>query len=138
LLDTHLTIAFGYWAKAIFAPQINGYCDILLTRIDPIFEDVDGEQERAGRDYMTAAASWYGDDEQGAAEAAYEHAVESAMQFIEMRAAFMAVGVSGLFHLLEKQLYRHLNNELRYWLKSPLTQWSHLNDIIPKFENKMG
>jgi len=97
-----LDIAFGGWAYNVFAPDIEGYCNILLNRINPIFEDVDGEQERAAQEFMSAAASWYGEDYQGAAEAAYEHAHDSAMQFMEMRAVFMATGVSGLFHLFEK------------------------------------
>jgi hypothetical protein len=131
-----LTISFGQWDYRLFAPEIESYCDILLNRIDPIFADVDAEQERAAEQFMNAAASWYGDDYQGAAEAAYEHARDTALQFMEMRAVFMATGVSGLFHLFEKQLYKHINNELKHWLKAPITSWQDLEKLIPKFDHK--
>ena len=42
-----LDIAFSSWVTQRFAPEIEGYCNILLNRIDPIFEDVDGEARRA-------------------------------------------------------------------------------------------
>jgi hypothetical protein len=105
-MDDQLTISVGQWEYRLFAPEIESYCDILLNRIDPIFEDVDAEQERAAEAFMSAGASWCGDDYQGAAEAAHEHARDTALQFMEMRAVFMATGVSGLFHLFEKQLCR--------------------------------
>lgn len=131
-----LTISFGQWDYRLFAPEIESYCDILLNRIDPIFEDVDAEQERAAEAFMNAGASWCGDDYQGAAEAAHEHARDTALQFMEMRAVFMATGVSGLFHLFEKQLYKHINNELKHWLKAPITSWQDLEKLIPKFDHK--
>ena len=83
-----LTISFGQWDYRLFAPEIESYCDILLNRIDPIFADVDAEQERAAEQFMNAAASWYGDDYQGAAEAAYDHARDTALQFMEVPMRF--------------------------------------------------
>jgi hypothetical protein len=50
----------------------------------------------------------------------------------------MATGVSGLFHLFEKQLYKHINNELKHWLKAPITSWQDLEKLIPKFDHKRG
>jgi hypothetical protein len=133
-----LTINFGQLDYELFAPEIESYCDILLNRIDPIFEGVDAEQERAAEAFMSAAETWYGDDYQGAAEAAYEHARDTAVQFMEMRAVFMATGASGLFHLFEKQIYRHINSELKRWLKAPITKWQDLEKLIPKFDRKHG
>jgi hypothetical protein len=102
-----LTINFGQLDYELFAPEIESYCDILLNRIDPIFEDVDAEQERAAEAFMSAAETWYGDDYQGAAEAAYEYARDTAVQFMEMRAVFMATGASGLFHLFKADIQTH-------------------------------
>lgn len=88
---------------------------------------------------MTAAAAWYGDNDEGdAAEAAYAHAREHAEQFMEMRAVFLATGVSGLFHLFEKQLYLHINKELKDWLVTPVSQWRDLETIATKFDRRWG
>jgi hypothetical protein len=87
---------------------------------------------------MQRASSWFGEDYDSAVEAAYEHARDHTMQFLEMRAVFLATGVSGLFHLFEKQLYLHVNQELKDWLESPLSRWQDLEDMIPKFDRKWG
>lgn len=134
-MSGELDIAFGHWVYQYFASDVHGYCDILLNRIDPIFYDVEGEQKRAAREFLSRIAHRYSDDDDPteAYEAAYEHAAERAMQFVEMRTVFLATGVSGLFHLFEKQLYRHINKELRYWLSKPVSQWRDLEEIVPKF-----
>lgn len=134
-MDDELEITFGQWVYQYFAPDIHGYCDILLNRIDPIFHDVKGEQERAAQEFLHSIArrSHEDDDPSEVYEAAYEHAAERAMQFVEMRTVFLATGVSGLFHLFEKQLYRHINKELKDWLNEPISQWRDLEKMIPKF-----
>lgn len=134
--ESQLSIAFGGWVYRYFAPDIESYCDILLNRINPVFDDVEGEQQRAADDFMGAASSHFHEDYEGAVEAAYEHAIEHAQQFIQMRAVFLATGVSGLFHVFEKQLYRHINKELEGWLTSPINQWRDLESMIPKFNRK--
>ena len=134
--EPHLSIAFGGCVYSYFAPDIESYCDILLNRIDPIFEDVEGEQERVASNFLEAAASWYGDDYDSAVDAAFDHARDHALQFMEMRAVFLATGVSGLFHLFEKQLYKHVNKELKRWLASPIAEWRDLVELIPKFDRK--
>jgi len=53
-----------------------------------------------------------------------------------MRTVFLATGASGLFHMFEKQLYRHINKELKDWLTSPINQWRDLEPMIPKFNRK--
>src|SRR6185312_11195078 len=75
---------------------------------------------------------------EGVLEAAYEHAFDAAIQFMEMRSVFLTTGVSGLFHLFERQLYRHLNKELAAWLQTPITEWRDVAFIIPKFDGKWG
>lgn len=134
-MSGELEIAFGHWVYEYFAPDIDGYCDILLNRIDPIFDDVKGEQERAAQEFLHSIARHYheDDDPSEAYEAAYEYATERAMQFVEMRTVFLATGVSGLFHLFEKQLYRHINKELKYWLNEPISQWRDLEKLLSKF-----
>lgn len=76
----------------------------------PIFEDVEGEQRRATEEAF-AAGHWH-QDEESAAEAAYDEGIAQAIMFMEMRTVFIATGVAGLFHLFEKQLYRFLNDEI--------------------------
>ena len=121
-----------------FTPDVHAYCDILLNRIAPVFDNVQGEQQRAAEAFMSAAASSHEDDYSSAVDAAYEHAEEAAIQFMGMRAVFLATGVSGLFHLFEKQLYKHINKELRDWLNSPIAEWRDLETLIPKFDRKWG
>jgi hypothetical protein len=136
--EPQLGIAFGGWVDRHFSPSIESYCDILLDRIVPVFDDAEGEQKGAAADFLHRASSWFGEDYDGAVDAAYEHAQEHTMQFLEMRAVFLATGVSGLFHLFEKQLYLHVNKELKIWLASPLNRWQDLEDMIPKFDRKWG
>jgi hypothetical protein len=69
-------------------------------------------------------------------DAAYEQSMDAAVEFIEMRGVFLATGVSGLFHLFEKQMYVHLNKELAGWLSKPINQWRDIESIIPKFMNE--
>ncbi len=137
-MEDRLTIAFGTWVNRSFVPDLHAYCDILLHRIAPVFDDVEGEQQRAAEAFMSAAAAWYEDDQSSAADAAYEHAQEVALQLIGMRAVFLATGVSGLFHLFEKQLYRHINKELQDWLDTPITHWGDLAKLLPAFDRKWG
>ena len=132
-----LGIAFGAWASQYFMPNIDSYCDILLNRLDAIFIDVEGEQQRTYDDFLSAASSYYGsDDGYEAYEAAEEHARDHALQFMGMRSVFLATGVSGLFHLFEKQLYRHINKELEEWLTASLSNWRDLEELVPKFDGR--
>jgi hypothetical protein len=48
-------------------------------------------------------------------EAAYEQGIAHALMFMEMRTVFFATCVAGLFHLFEKQVYRHLRKEFRHF-----------------------
>lgn len=138
MVEGHLEIAFGSWVDRHFSPSIESYCSILLDRVLPVFDDPNGEHKRAADDFMQETSSWFVDDYDSAVEAAYEHARDHTMQFLEMRAVFLATGVSGLFHLFEKQLYRHVNNELQRWLTSPICRWQELEEMIPKFDRKWG
>jgi hypothetical protein len=140
IVTEYLSIDFGAWVYRHFAPDIEAYCDILLNRIDPIFEGVDGEHERVAKEFLSSIAHHYGpdDDPSSAYEAAIEYANDHAYQFIEMRTVFLATGVSGLFHLFEKQLYRHANKELEGWLTNPISQWRDLEALFPKFMEKSG
>lgn len=134
-----LEIALGAWVYRYFVPNIDSYCDILLNRIDPIFMDVDAEEKRVYEEFLASASTYYSDDDADTAyEAAYEHAREHCYQFVEMRSIFLTTGVSGLFHLFEKQLYLHINKELKHWLATPVTSWRDLEDLIPKFDRKRG
>ena len=72
----------------------------------PIFDDVEAEQQRSA-DAVLAAEGWGPDDYEAAIEAAFEISTDHAIAFFEMRSVFLATGVSGLFHLFEKQLYKH-------------------------------
>ena len=60
----------------------------------------------------------------------YDHAREAALRFFEMRAAFLAAGVSG------RQLYLHINKELKPWLTNPIALWRDLEELIPHFDHK--
>jgi hypothetical protein len=53
-----------------------------------------------------------------------------------MRAVFLATGVSGLLYLFERQLYLHINKELKLWLTKPIALWRDLEELIPHFDHK--
>jgi hypothetical protein len=55
-----------------------------LNRITPIFDDLDGEEKRAARTSFDAIPAYDEDDHDPTVEAAYEHALEHVMQFMEM------------------------------------------------------
>jgi hypothetical protein len=137
--STHLNGAiadrtFDFSVTNRFAPEIEGYCDILLNRIAPIFEDGDGEGQRAMDAFIKSAAKHARDEDyDDVVEAAYDHAQAAELQFLEMRGVFLATGVSGLFHLFERQLYLHVNKELKRWLTKPIALWRDLEDLIPHF-----
>jgi len=131
-------IHFGTWVEDIFQKPVNHYCDILINRIDPIFAKPDEEFERSAQEFMEVAGSWYGDDVYEAGQAAHEHAFETVWQFVEMRPVFLATGVSGLFHLFEKQLYRHVNRELQQFLTTKISDWRSIQQLISQFKWKVG
>ena len=108
-MNENLSIWIDDWIYQYFAPEVQSYCDILLNRITPIFDDLDGEEARAAKTFLDAIPAYEGEDHDATVEAAYEHALEHVMHFMEMRSVFLTVGVSGLFHLFERQLYRHIN-----------------------------
>ena len=98
---------------------------------------MDGEARRAVDEFIKSAASHTRDENYDlVVEAAYEHGKKMALQFFEMRAVFLATGVSGLFHLFERQRYLHINKELRDWLGNPIATWRDLEDLVPKFDHK--
>jgi hypothetical protein len=129
-------VSIGPWAYRYFAPPIESYADILLNRVIPIFDDVDGEQERAS-DEVISSSGWGPDDYEHAIESAYEIGIDRALQFMELRSVFLATGVSGLFHLFEKQLYKHVNRELDSWLVKPINNWNDARSIFEKLTYKM-
>lgn len=137
-MTDQLHIAFGGWVYRHFAPPIEGYCNILRKHIILIFDDVEGERQRTANEFMSAAASRYGDDYCGAVNAAFDHAQNQILQFMELRSVFLTIGVSGLFHLFEKQIYLHINKELKGWLASLINSWQDLAGMIPKSDRKWG
>ena len=128
-------ISIGADTEALFRPAVEKYADILLQRFLPIFEDVDGEQQRAAQE-MLDAQGWTGDCE-AAAQAAYDYITEQVLIFLEMRSVFLATGVAGMFHLFEKQIIRHIGKELHYFEllneKGSLVEidrWSRADELI--------
>jgi hypothetical protein len=133
----HVSVWFGGVAYRLFGPPVEHYTDILLNRVVPLFDDLDGEQQRVAEETL-GSSGWGDEDYERAVEAAYEQSTDHVLQFMEMRTNFLTVGVSGLFHLFEKQLYRHLNRELRDWLTAPINEWRDASDLILKLSNRYG
>jgi hypothetical protein len=71
-------------------------------------------------------------------DAALEHSQNHVVQFMELRSVFLATGVAGLFHLFEKQLYRHLNKELQDNLSSKVKTWKDAGDVIRLLHRPAG
>jgi hypothetical protein len=130
-------LCFGAWNASRFGSPIRHYAEILTSRVMPLFDDLDGEQQRAG-DQVLNASGWGPDDYGAAMEAAYEHSIDHTLQFIELRTVFLATGVAGLFHLFEKQLYRFLNHELRRNLSKKIDRWEEATDAIDALDQPIG
>lgn len=122
-------IWFGFWTYEVFGEPIRHYGNILMNRFIPIFDDLEGEEQRAVDAFLNSGRQGE-DDYDRACQEAFEHGQNQVLQFIELRSAFLAAGVAGLFHLFEKQLYRHLNNELRDNLTLPIESWKDATDLI--------
>ncbi len=135
-MQGYISLSFGNWSARMFKPAVEGYSDMLLNRILPIFDDVPGEQRRAVEAVMTSWDCWGEDDYAMIAETAYESSMETAFQFVELRSVFAATGVSGLFHLFEKQVYRHVNHELRRWLAGPISEWRDIRELFKSLDEK--
>jgi hypothetical protein len=130
-------LCFGTWNASRFGSPIRHYAEILTSRVMPLFDDLDGEQQRAA-DEVLNASGWGPDDYEAAMDAAYEHSIDHTGQFIELRTVFLATGVAGLFHLFEKQLYRFLNHELRRNLRKKIDRWEEATDAIDTLDQPKG
>jgi len=137
-MNDQLQIWIDNWVYQYFAPEVKSYCDILLNRINPMFLDLDGEEKRAAEEFLAGIPSHGEEDHDAIFEAAYDHARDHVWRFMELQSVFLTVGVSGLFHLFERQLYRHINKELDRWLTTPIADWRDLESMIPKFNRKYG
>lgn len=111
----------------------------------PIFDDVEGEQQRA-MDAALEKNKWY-EDEASAIEDAYDEGISSAIMLMEMRTVFIGTGVAGLFHLFEKQLYRFLNQEIGPYgfthrvkkqdVPFVVTKWEDADTVIKSFPHTL-
>lgn len=136
-MNDALRVWFGSFVHGAFGPAITHYADILLNKVAPLFDDVEKEQERRAQEIL-ASPGWGPDDYDRAMEAAYDESISHAISFMEMRSLYLATGVSGLFHLFEKQVLKHLNHELDGWLVEPLTEWKDAAGIIDKLTHRDG
>lgn len=71
-MKENLSIWIDDWVYQYFAPEVQSYCDILLNRITPIFDDLDGEETRAARTFLDAIPAHDEDNHDATVEAAYE------------------------------------------------------------------
>jgi hypothetical protein len=132
-----LWLSFDEWSARMYEARTVAYCELLESRILPIFDDIEGEKQRVA----TAVLTWPGwgeDDSESAFEAAHESGTDAALQFMELRSVYAATGVSGLFHLFEKQLYEHLNRELEGHLDRPINTWVNVRNLFEAFNKKNG
>ncbi len=136
-MNDELSVWFGGIVYRVFEPPVSHYADILLTKVIPLFDDVEAEQERRAEEVLNAPG-WGEDDYERAMEAAYDESISHGISFMEMRSLYLATGVSGMFHLFEKQLLKHLNHELRDWLRTPITEWKDALLVIDKLTNRYG
>ena len=58
-------VCFGPWLASMFGSPIRHYADILLSRVMPLFDDIDGEQQRAADEVLNAPI-WGLDDYEAA------------------------------------------------------------------------
>lgn len=127
-----LAIYMDQSAKKVFAPALKQYASVLLEKIMPVFDDLDGEQQRAGDEFLDSLSPHT--DYDSAMDAAYDHSIDHVLLFQEMRSTFLAAGVAGLFHLFERQIYRHLKRETRDYQLTDTKDQPFIIDEISKVE----
>jgi hypothetical protein len=132
--EPRVYVSFDSWAFHEFLPPIRSYSELLLQRVLPIFDDLDGEAKRVEQEVLSWP--WEESNYDEAFQTARELSVEQVWEFMELRSVFLATGVSGLHHLFEKQVYKHLNRELR--CGNAINDWNIVSIIFEKLKNKVG
>lgn len=130
-----VSIQFDSNYENLFITSIDYFLEITKERVFPIFDDVDGEQERVA-DEVLSSPHWGYDDAAEAYEAAYDISIEKALLFIELRNLFIASSTAHLFHLFERQIYKHLFYELRHDLTKPIDNWRDAASLISRLRFK--
>ena len=100
----------GFWKgyfETVFIPHVNAFCDALLKRVVPAFEEIEKEAEAIADAEYERYLSMPADDEGDPASAA-EEAQETALVYYlaldAVRQSLLNLGVAALWHLLEQQL----------------------------------
>jgi hypothetical protein len=140
--DTHLIINFWPGVPERYATLVRDYCDVLLNQIHPMFDELRVSDAplhekilgfwryKEGRRLFTST------EEEREYYRGYWGAGIEDWDITDMQTVFLAIGVTGLFHLFEKQLYQFLNFELGMWLISPVSRWEDLKRLLEKFDRK--
>jgi hypothetical protein len=140
-----MMLLFESTTRRRYAPHIIDYCDVLLNCINPIFDDlleteaplwerILGWQEyKKAREVSVTSRPEGFADYRGYWGIGVEESDVRGMQYL-----FLAMGVAGLFHIFERQLYEFINYQLRLWLVCKVCHWRDLAKIIGKFDQKLG
>jgi hypothetical protein len=139
---THLIIHFERIIGERYGPFVRDYCDILLNRIHPIFDDIRESDAPVAENlssfwrYKRGRMLLGGSNEEKLDYSGYWGIGIDDWEITDMQAVFLAIGITGLFHLFEKQLYEFINRQLRIWLLSPICHWAELSILLDKFDRR--
>ncbi len=123
--------------------DIRAYSQWVEERLVPSFGNWDEEEENAGNRYLNRMAQYFDPESHDPAdfyEGAYDHAIDHCLVLAEVNSYMMAMAISGLYHLWEKQVLQHLKKELgRYQdnYTSP-RNWNEICDYFSAFSTDLN
>lgn len=99
----------NFWSSyfKVFSRQITVFCESVVNRVFPTFDQIDKEAEKIEEEEYERIGSLPGDensDMADAAEKAQEAGLEHYMLMSGVKQALISVTIAGLYHLFEQQL----------------------------------
>ena len=121
--------------------DIRAYCQWVEERLVPSFGNWDDEEKSAGDNYLDKTAQFFNPDVHDPDEfyeSAYDHAINHCLVLAEVNSYMMAMAISGLYHLFEKQVIELLKKEVgRYKKFEPPRTWDKICDHFSKFSTDL-
>jgi hypothetical protein len=127
------------WVCRSRQDDVRAYSVWVEERLVPSFGTWDDEEERARDDYFASMSNLEYHDVGAVYEDAYEHAIDHCLIHAEVNSYMMAMAISGLYHLWEKQVLEHLEREISRYTEhyKPPKNWSEICEYFAKFSTDL-
>ena len=122
--------------------DIRAYCRWVEERLVPSFGNWDEEEKSAGDRYLDRMAQYFDPDSHDPSdfyEGAYDHAINHCLVLAEVNSYMMAMAISGLYHLWEKQVLKHLEKEVGRYVEEykPPRNWDKVCEYFSAFSTDL-